>query len=1014
MLARRKGFSPKKVLVAYFLALALVLIHESDRVASWLEDLARKGDGRPSIVALDLAARMQALSSFKPLAALKDKESRLVEYLTPRGLLGSVGEAPKPQSAPRAERVIRRSLTDVAPYVAPPTAPSASIAPISIQPATSKDDSELKSLITLGEVQTPTPRNPLAPEASLISEVQGNSLLRVRRTLMVTDAFYKETFEDLLESPIFDGSESRAELFSRDDFGLAGKQIPYQKELEGKIESFKPELAIVSIGSLDTKDLERGTGSAAKILSDSWNEEYKSRVSRFLETFQRHNVNVLWVGFPVMGREPYHSRIMSLNAAVDSSCKELPNCLFLDTLDKLSGPDGKFTQALKTPEGTEFYPRREDLIHLNSLGSKYMATYIVERLDAIALFGLSPPKITLEAKVDEFEQSPELLETKPFTLYGLPPETVSFKNILLIGDSSMVEGFGPVMEKTLKEYPELIVKRKFKSATGLVRSDFFDWGKYFGDALTESSPDLVILSLGANDTQDIVTSDRKRYFVGDQGWNAEYKARISSILDQADAIGAKVLWVGLPIMGKATYNTNIQILNSVAQDACLSKDFCEYFDSYPVLADENGEYMAFVKDESGKHERIRAKDSIHLTERGGELLVDALFQLPGGIGIFGLPVAPLTKEYLAFKNARYAPASDALAPSEVAAASGGESPEATLAEVERPEPRTLTASSLTEPAQAAPVILSPALMGNPLAAAALLPGAPSGPLAPSAGQAEDASVRTEPPRGYQDPGGEPILPNNTATLMEVLLPSKALGRETSYFIYLTNPESLAPTVFLLHGAEGDRGVWQDKMGKDLLDLADDLGVNLVMPDGGAFGWYLDSPLKSRSRYEDYVINELIPDILVRFKADPQRLGIMGISMGGHGALTLALKHPGLFKSVGSLSGVTDIASHGQKTSLDKYLRLEELLGPYEASMGLWQGNSAYHLTRRNPDKLKATNLSLSVGLADKLVLAENRQYSRLLTDLGIAHDYQELSGGHSWDLWQKTLPKHLTDMANTL
>jgi S-formylglutathione hydrolase FrmB len=166
--------------------------------------------------------------------------------------------------------------------------------------------------------------------------------------------------------------------------------------------------------------------------------------------------------------------------------------------------------------------------------------------------------------------------------------------------------------------------------------------------------------------------------------------------------------------------------------------------------------------------------------------------------------------------------------------------------------------------------------------------------------------------------------------------------------------------------------------------------------------------------EEYLIGELMPDIFGRFKLDPARMGIMGISMGGHGALTLAIKNPGLFKSLGSLSGVTDIASHGQGLSLDRFLRLEDVLGPYNRAGGLWQDNSAYHLTRRNPELLKGKNIYLSVGLSDKLVLAENRQYSRLLKDLGIVHEYREESGGHSWTLWSQELPKQLVFMKDTL
>jgi S-formylglutathione hydrolase FrmB len=248
----------------------------------------------------------------------------------------------------------------------------------------------------------------------------------------------------------------------------------------------------------------------------------------------------------------------------------------------------------------------------------------------------------------------------------------------------------------------------------------------------------------------------------------------------------------------------------------------------------------------------------------------------------------------------------------------------------------------------------------------------------------------------------------------VNLRSKARGRDTSYFIYQPNPEAVAPTVILLHGAEDGASVWRDRLGKDLFDTADRLGLNLVMPDGDPFGWWLNSPVKAGSMLEDYVASELMEDLFGRFMLDRGRMGIMGISMGGHGALTLSLKRPGMFRAVGSLSGVTDIAVHGGRGPGDRWLKLEDVLGPYQGQGDLWRGNSAYHLLRRGPEALEGVKVAMTVGLSDKLVLAENRQFSRLMNELGIPHEYSEERGGHSWTLWRKAVPEQLAFMKDSL
>ena len=76
--------------------------------------------------------------------------------------------------------------------------------------------------------------------------------------------------------------------------------------------------------------------------------------------------------------------------------------------------------------------------------------------------------------------------------------------------------------------------------------------------------------------------------------------------------------------------------------------------------------------------------------------------------------------------------------------------------------------------------------------------------------------------------------------------------------------------------------------------------------GTGAGFYLDAteaPWSKYFRMESYVTQELYNIILAEFPADPGRIGISGHSMGGHGALTLALRHPGLYRSVSAFAPI---------------------------------------------------------------------------------------------------------------
>ena len=76
--------------------------------------------------------------------------------------------------------------------------------------------------------------------------------------------------------------------------------------------------------------------------------------------------------------------------------------------------------------------------------------------------------------------------------------------------------------------------------------------------------------------------------------------------------------------------------------------------------------------------------------------------------------------------------------------------------------------------------------------------------------------------------------------------------------------------------------------------------------GEGAGFYLDAteaPWNKRFRMERYVVQELRELVMANFRARENRIGIFGHSMGGHGALTLALRHPEIFRSVSAFAPI---------------------------------------------------------------------------------------------------------------
>lgn len=210
------------------------------------------------------------------------------------------------------------------------------------------------------------------------------------------------------------------------------------------------------------------------------------------------------------------------------------------------------------------------------------------------------------------------------------PAVVKKPRVLLVGDSMMMEGFGPVLQRILHARPDLEVIREGKYSTGLSRPDYFDWDSHMAELVQRDHPDLVVICLGANDPQDIIAENGKRHHADSESWGVIYRSRAKKLLQIATSGGAKVLWTGLPIMKKEPYSKRIRRLSNLQKEACEQAekpDMAHFVDTLTALADAKGGYTAFGTDAKGQTVRLRYKDNIHVTEEGGRRMVKRLLPL---------------------------------------------------------------------------------------------------------------------------------------------------------------------------------------------------------------------------------------------------------------------------------------------------------------------------------------------------------------------------------------------------
>jgi S-formylglutathione hydrolase FrmB len=284
--------------------------------------------------------------------------------------------------------------------------------------------------------------------------------------------------------------------------------------------------------------------------------------------------------------------------------------------------------------------------------------------------------------------------------------------------------------------------------------------------------------------------------------------------------------------------------------------------------------------------------------------------------------------------------------------------------------------------------------------------------------------------------------------------SAALGADKRVAVYLPpsydrEPARRYPVVVYLHGLSGSETDWLSKGGLDA--VADSLAAAgtgeaiLVMPDGDD-GWWSNWAAESgyatcadslrtedpsrycvqAHRYDDWISRDLVGyvDARYRTRADRAHRGIAGLSMGGVGALTLALRHPETFAAAMSHSGVVSALYAGPHpfAAPARYAStLDALIAPatsWKGRLTLALGTGVERWREYEPAVLAERAQGSGAALpairfdcgTDDALLDENRALDWELTRLRVPHEYSEWPGAHSWRYWHDRTPQGLAWM----
>lgn len=268
----------------------------------------------------------------------------------------------------------------------------------------------------------------------------------------------------------------------------------------------------------------------------------------------------------------------------------------------------------------------------------------------------------------------------------------------------------------------------------------------------------------------------------------------------------------------------------------------------------------------------------------------------------------------------------------------------------------------------------------------------------------------------------PVLACAQSSVKESLkMKSTILGKEVKFSLYFPDGYETSnrryPVLYLLHGASDNETGWvQFGEVQHLADRSIRSGeaspMLIVMPDA-ELTWYINNHDKS-VRYEDFLIQELIPYIDANFRTRTQKQyrALAGLSMGGYGTLNLALKYPQLFSAAVPMSAAVLLDEEVSQMPDDRWNAIfgapfgKDLKGKDRLTAHYEQNSPLALIKKGDPEKMKQVRLYIDCGDKDFLIKGNMALHAALI-DQKIPHEFRVRGGVHDWTYWRTALPEAL-------
>ncbi|MDH4414875.1 MAG: DUF459 domain-containing protein [Rhizobium sp.] len=193
------------------------------------------------------------------------------------------------------------------------------------------------------------------------------------------------------------------------------------------------------------------------------------------------------------------------------------------------------------------------------------------------------------------------------------PKVDNAKKVLVVGDF-VAGALGDGLKSAFEDSPGVVVETRTNGSSGLVRDDFYDWPAQLPALVTEIKPSVLIIQIGANDRQQLVTPTGGLDFRTDP-WFSAYGDRVVRLATVATETGVPVIWVGLPAFRPQTMTADALRLNTIYRSS-IEKVNGEFVDVWEGFVDQEGRFIVTGSDINGQPVRLRGNDGIGFTPPG--------------------------------------------------------------------------------------------------------------------------------------------------------------------------------------------------------------------------------------------------------------------------------------------------------------------------------------------------------------------------------------------------------------